>query len=667
MAHVGRRARIWQSVGLVCCAVGYVAVRVVLALRHPPLTFNDSSSYAWNGSKTVRPYGISALFDVLGTNSLRVVLQTVVGSSCWIWLFYELRFTLSAAGKRRVANACFAGLVLATLSAPIARWDGAVLSETLALGLLAALCAAWLRIRQRLTLLTTGIAVGVIAAAALVRETVFLALALPLAIAVAFEWTQRLRTRKPPNPARSIFLPLLIGTVIVIPLTIVTLKPGNVAFFESATLTNFRTMNVIGQRILPDPYLRSQMQQSGLPADVAANSELRKPRFSMDDDWRLFRTPELVRFANDFPTSSYLLAEMKRPRTFTRFVSAAFDRRVFDRTTQYGKNSLVPNSVAAILWGWPAALHFGLFIVTLTMLLLGHRRLTRAERTVALGSVTLTVGMAGAAVLAHMLDAMEQARHVLPFWVFGRLALVVSVLVLGGATLGVPIAQARKRISLQMNGRGRFPVVLGFVAGVVAAIVSSFLFFGITNRSTPAPRIKAAKASATVVNKVETALRADGVVVSPRVHDMLGPLLGAWEARPDLQAAFSVREGMPDVGRLSGWMRQLPDSSAEGFIPHLGALEELRGRMGIVSPETGIAPTLFWSVKNARIDRDVSGVIWHVVDYCRANPEVQAKFTSGDQVDVVGLLRQVAAPGSRNPTESTDTPVLQEIVTKLIQ
>jgi hypothetical protein len=387
-------------------------------------------------------------------------------------------------------------------------------------------------------------------------------------------------------------------------------------------------------------------------------------RFESDERHSLVGSPCLG-VAGQFPTSRYLLAEMKRPRTFARFVSAAFDRRVFDGNMVYGNNHVVPNQLSMVFWGWPTALHAGLFVVALTMLLGARRRLTISEQRVATGAVALTALMAGAAILAHMLDAMERPRHVLPFWVFGRLALFVSVTILGAATLREPLRRTRKQVSLQMDGQRRLPIVVGFGAGVVAALIGTLLFSVAGNRQTPTPRVQAPKASAALVGKVETTLRADGVVVNPRVHDMLGHLLRPWEDRTDLQVAFSNSDGSPDVARLSGWMRSLPDSSAEGFVPYLGALDELRGRMGIVSPETGIGPVLYWSVQNARIGRDVSGAIWHVVDYCRAHVDVQAKFTSGDYLDVVGLLRHVAAPDSGNPTAATDTPVLQAVLAKL--
>jgi hypothetical protein len=540
-----------------------------------------------------------------------------------------------------------------------------VLSEALALGLMAALCAAWLRIRRELNFRTTAVAVGVVGIAALVRETVFLSLALPIGIAIAFEWVRKLHRSRASSLFRSTLLPVVACVAVIVPLLIVALKPGGAPFERGSTLTSFRTMNVIGQRILPDPYLRAEMRKVGMPDFTETQVELHKPRYSMDDNWQLFRTPELVTFAEEFPTSRFILAEVKRPRTFTRFVSAAFDRRVFDGNKVYGTNHVVPNQLSMVVWGWPATLHAGLFVVALTMLFGARRRLTGSEHSVAIGAVALTAVMGGAAILAHMLDAMERPRHVLPFWVFGRLALTVGVTILVTATLREPFRKIRKQASIQMDGQRRLPIVIGFVAGSIAALIATLLFAVVRNRPNPTPLVKSPTASAALVKNVESELRADGVVVSPRVHDMLGPLLRPWEDRSDLQAAFSTPEGSPDVARLSGWMRSLPDSSAEGFVPHLGALDELRGRMGIISPETGIGPVLFWSVQNARIGRDVSGVIWHVVDYCRAHVDVQAKFTSGDYLDVVGLLRHVAEAGSANPTAATDTPVLEAVLAKL--
>ncbi len=665
----GTRARLTPAlVGHIGAYLGYFVVRVLLATNNPATTFPDSSSYALNGSKTVRPYGISALFSLLGTPDRRVAVQTVIASLCWMWLFYELRTSLR---RTRIATVCSVGLALATLSAPISLWDGDVLSESLALGAMAALCATWLRFLRRQDTTSTLIASATVAVSALVRETVFLVLAVPVALAIAIVWVRKqTRSGFASNKLVRSVAPVVLSVAFLLPLSLMALRPGDVLFAEGASLTSFRTMNVIGQRILPDPYLREEMQRAGLPEAIAANPDFHKGRFSMDDDWKLFRSPELVRFAEEFPTSSFLIAEFKRPRTFAKFASAAFDRRVWDGTaTNYGSNRLIPNSIGLWLWGWSAWLHLGVFFALLTTLVLN--RVTRflgptgSHRGVAVSALTLAAIMAGGAVLAHSLDAMERSRHVLPFWVFGRLALGIGGIVIATAALRNPAQRAWSFIRTQADRQNRRALITGIGLGLVAPVLA-FVLVATIRAKPESPSIRSASASSALVRKVETTLRTKGVRVTPGVRTMLGVLLRPWEERPDLKAAFSTPNGEPDVGRLSGWMRSLPDASAEGFLPYLGDLEELRGRMGLLSADSGIAPVLYWSIQNANLDRDVSGVMWHVVEYCRAYPNVQTSFTTGEQVDVVGLLAHISGPGAeQNPTAATDSPVLAELIASL--
>ncbi len=145
-----------------------------------------------------------------------------------------------------------------------------------------------------------------------------------------------------------------------------------------------------------------------------------------------------------------------------------------------------------------------------------------------------------------------------------------------------------------------------------------------------------------VRDSVEHDLRAQGVRVSPSIHRMLGPLLTAWEDRPELRKLFSDASGRPDLPRLLDWSEPLPDSFSSAIVAHLGAIIELRSRLGLLGPDQQILPVLYWTLDNR--ERKFSGlgaVITRMADVWRERPEIRERFTTGNRVDVRGLLQWV--------------------------
>ena len=145
-----------------------------------------------------------------------------------------------------------------------------------------------------------------------------------------------------------------------------------------------------------------------------------------------------------------------------------------------------------------------------------------------------------------------------------------------------------------------------------------------------------------VRGSVERDLRAQGVRVSPAIHGMLGPLLTAWESRPELRDLLSDSSGRPDIARLLDWAEPLPDSFSTAIVAHLGAIIELRSRLGLLGRDQQILPVLYWTLDNR--ERKFSGlgpVIARLTDVWRARPEIRERFTADNRVDVRGLLQWV--------------------------
>ncbi len=164
------------------------------------------------------------------------------------------------------------------------------------------------------------------------------------------------------------------------------------------------------------------------------------------------------------------------------------------------------------------------------------------------------------------------------------------------------------------------------------------------------PTISAPKASPSLVKDVESQLRDRNIAVSPRVHAMLKSILHPWEARDDLKASLSNADGTPNIEGLTLWARSFPDSSAESFAEHLGAIDELRSRLGLIAPDTGIIPVLYWTLKNEpTLNRDYSNVIGHLADFWNTRPDVQKRLVTNGKVDVVEFLKAANEVGLKDP------------------
>ena len=184
---------------------------------------------------------------------------------------------------------------------------------------------------------------------------------------------------------------------------------------------------------------------------------------------------------------------------------------------------------------------------------------------------------------------------------------------------------------------GRFTLLLIVTALLVTSVITTAK--GEWRPAFPERRRTFAPA---VRNSVERDLREQGVRISPAIHAMLGPLLTAWEDRPELRKLFSDASGRPDIPRLLDWAEPLPDSFSSAIVAHLGAIIELRSRLGLLRRDQQILPVLYWTLDNR--ERKFSGlgpVIARLADVWRARPELREQFTTDNRVDVRGLLQWV--------------------------
>jgi hypothetical protein len=397
----------------------YVGVRLLSALAPSPAVFTDSADYRWKWSATTRPYGISLLFDALGHDSRIVVVQTVVASLLWFWLFVELWNALPATPRLRLALVAL--VVILSLSRPITMWDRAVLSESLAFGLLAAGAAAALWARRGPQGRAIALMAAVLVAMALTREVVLLVWGLPLAM-ITFA------------PKKGHVVGRMALAAVGLLAAVVSLWPTTAPYGPNgATIANYRAMNVIGVRILPDAYLRAQLTGAGLPEVDSALAGA----FGFSNDWKLYKSPGMLEFSNDFPTLRYFIAELRRPGIFYRYALPALDVETIRALDQFGDQNagLLPMDLDRALWNWRAKLHLALLLAA-TSLRIRLRRHTMAAAAVWTSALLGSWIAAGDAVAARSLDALEQGRHAFPFLATSRIALLVSLVCAIGSVLG---------------------------------------------------------------------------------------------------------------------------------------------------------------------------------------------------------------------------------------
>jgi hypothetical protein len=406
----------------------YLVVRLFGALSPEPAFFTDSADYRWRWAATNRPYGISLLFDLLGQGVRIVVVQTIIASVLWCWLFVELWKSLSSSPRVRFGT--LAVVVTFSLSRPIVMWDRAVLSECLAFGLIAAGSAVALRARRAQDTRSVVLMLAVLVAMAVTREVVLIAWGLPLALFVFAR-----------HKTRAIIRLSLVSLGFVAAL--VSLWPTTARYGpENVTIANYRAMNVIGVRILPDPYLRSQMERAGLPkTDPSLHGA-----FGFSNDYKLYQSPRMLDFANNFPTARYLIAELRRPGLFYRYALPALDVETIRALDQFGDRNaaMLPMVIDRLLWNWAGKLHLSLLVASTFL------RFRLRPREAGVGTVWTSALLGGwvasaGAVTARVLDTLEQGRHAFPFLATARISLVVSLV----CAVGVAFEDERVRRALR--------------------------------------------------------------------------------------------------------------------------------------------------------------------------------------------------------------------------
>lgn len=218
----------------------------LLSLDGAARRYNDTPSYfhldlSGGGRLPVVPL----LFSTLSAGSLIVVVQAIVAGASWGWLGYETQALFARRGSQIAA---VAGTIFVGTSASVSSWNGALLSESLSITLLAAIGAASLAFVQRQTHASAAVLGAVSLLWLLCRQqNVFLGL---VAVGVATPFLLSRGSRL----TRRTFGVIALLCILVVPYA---LRNQQV-----------RTMNlaqVVSARVLVDASTRQWWYEHGLP------------------------------------------------------------------------------------------------------------------------------------------------------------------------------------------------------------------------------------------------------------------------------------------------------------------------------------------------------------------------------------------------------------------
>jgi hypothetical protein len=211
----GARRSAWRELAVVVCgsvAAG-AAVRLWLLRGRVPLEWNDSADFvassrapwlSWDLWAGERPVATPLLLKLVGRDfDVYVAAQALLAALCWAALATAVWSVVGGRRARRLA----AGVLLAfSMTVPVVMWERSVLTESLAISLLALVVAAVVRLARGVTWWRAAALLGALVPWLATRDTHAAVAAMGGAAvtgAPAIAWVRsRLRSRGvPPRPS----------------------------------------------------------------------------------------------------------------------------------------------------------------------------------------------------------------------------------------------------------------------------------------------------------------------------------------------------------------------------------------------------------------------------------------------------------------------------------
>ncbi|MBL8143537.1 MAG: hypothetical protein JNM38_20660 [Acidobacteria bacterium] len=349
-----------------------------------------------------------------GVESRVVALQVIVGAVAWALLAVVVIASMRTARGRLVAGVVVAGVAVLDR---IAQWDAVLLAESVSFSCLALVVAALLGLLQRWTWPRAALTFAAAAAWSFTRDLDTFAVTALAGMALAWAvWSHSWRR----------WLPLAAG-VLVVALTAQHLSARAVRW-------QFPFLNVLAQRILPEPVRTSFFASRGMP--VSDRLMRLSGQWAGSEELAFYRDPALAGFrewlARDgrrtyvaflLAYPGYLLSEPRREWA-TIVAPTVIDYRPRGYVPPFGERFaqlIVP--AGQTVTPWLALVLAGVATV--------YRRLV--NRPVAVAGAALVVAAVATGLAAWHADAMEIRRHALPASMMGHLGLWLIVVALADA------------------------------------------------------------------------------------------------------------------------------------------------------------------------------------------------------------------------------------------
>jgi hypothetical protein len=326
-------------------AAAYVLIRLTTAHWQPVAPCQDTGAYKALASLSLfdgdfytgdKPFGTALLWKLLREDHVRVVGQLLLSIASWL----VLAATFARVVHRPWLRLGAFGLVLAfSLTAQVTLWDSLLLSESLTLSLFALAVAAWLEVARAPTWRMLGLALALLLALAVTRDSNAFLVAMTVPFLVAWLVVSRRRV-----------LPALAVVAAA------GICAGGFAVASSAHRSELGLFHVIGVRLKND----SEAVRYFTERDTPGWPELVRARKLSDVDRLYTRTPcvgdcaTFRRWLREDGTSTYVSYMLSHPR-YTVFKPLknvhswlASDLRYGGYIT-YGRTAL-PDPLPAILW-----------------------------------------------------------------------------------------------------------------------------------------------------------------------------------------------------------------------------------------------------------------------------------------------------------------------------
>jgi hypothetical protein len=404
----------------VAVGVVYVALRLILSSAHAAAVTADSTEYLNGLALRMRPPVLPFLYAVLGENVRRItVMQGAVGALCWLALAVVARQLVDSP---RAKDAMSLAILLVGLCDAVARWDSAVLSESLSISLGALVLAFLVQVVHSDDRRWVYAFVAAAATWAFTRE--LNAGFLLFGALVWLVWPHR-------RPRLRLF-----AAALVLP-AILALSLVGTNGTRTAPL-----YDVIGIRVLNDQRMTDYFEAHGMPKEV---ERLRGRYSDAYDPHDPFRTsPDLARFrrwAADHGRSTLLRYIATHPRwaLFTPLKSpdmlgGALTNPPLASYGGPGYVAIVPAELQRLIFQMNNTALFIEVLAIVGLLAIGWRR--DDDRRWVLAATIAALGAAHAFLAWHG-DPMEVGRHSATAAVQLRIGLAI-VAVIAGARVVLP-------------------------------------------------------------------------------------------------------------------------------------------------------------------------------------------------------------------------------------